>query len=263
MIEERVRKEEEYKLLINKIFAELNCNRLGIIESFDNITQTANISLVDLPYKNDEIFTKKTFFKVPLMTNTTQDGGLTIPIQTGDLCTLHIDDRDKDDYFTTGEIRKPHTTRKHNLNDCYFTILAPRPKNKTLQEYLQDAVKLYYKTTYLKLENTKATLQVNDNCLLKLENIETVLKTNSNSLTLSNVETGLKSGNAIVGINNGKIDLSNTITNLKTVLQTLILTLKTAQFVDNPASPTIVTQPNNTVIAQLTQIEILINNLLK
>ncbi len=230
MIEERVRKEEEYKLLINKIFAELNCNRLGIIESFNNTTQTATISIVDLPYKNEEVFTKKTFFEVPLMINATQDGGLTIPIKNGDLCVLHIDDRDKDDYFTTGEIRKPNTTRKHNLNDCYFTILAPRPKNKILQEYLQDAVKMYYKNTYLKLENTKATLQTQ---------------------------------NAKIEIDNNKIGLSNATTDLKTLLQTLITTLKTAQFVDNPASPTIITQPSNVVVAQLTQIETLINNLLK
>jgi len=196
---ERERKHDEYDVIIKKIFADLYCNKLGIIASFDAIKQTANIYIVDLEYKNNEVFDKRMLPNVPLMINATQDGGLTLPIKEGDLCVIHFDDRDKDDYLLTGEIRKPATTRKHDVNDCYFTILAPRPRNKTLPEYLTDAVKLYYKTTFLKLENNKASL---------------------------------KTSQANITIDDDKIDIANNITDLKTALQAIIDAVKPALSVD-------------------------------
>jgi hypothetical protein len=225
-----------YEKILNNIF----CNRLGVIDSFDNVTQKANITLVDIPFKasQNQVFDPIELSKVPLMVNATQNGGLTIPIQSGDLCVVHFDDKDKDLFFANlnnQNIQKPNTTRKHDVNDCYFTYLAPRPDNDNLAEYLNNAVKLYYKTTFLKLEENKATLQAS-NSLLSLEASKAKLSSGQTEMTI---------------INNLLL-IKNAIMDLKTLHMLHITAQKNSTYVDNPAAPTITVQPSTTYLAALT-----------
>jgi hypothetical protein len=214
---------ENLENLKNHLLSTIYCNRLGIIDSFNERTQRANITLVDLPFTDrGEVFSAIPLLDVPLMSQVTAKGGLTFPISQGDKCTVHFDDRNKDSFFVNGEVQKPQTTRKHDKNDCYFTILHPKALNNIIPNYINDAVTLYYQNTILQLKDNRASL---------------------------------KTKKASIAIDDDKIELKNELYNLKTLILNLTAAIKTSAYVDNPAAPTVVVQPHQSFITLITQFE--------
>lgn len=109
--------------LKNNIFATLNCINVGKINSYDTTTQSAKIELQMKRVKEDG-----TLVDYPLLTDcpviVLGGGGtfLDFPITAGDYCLVFFNDRNIDDWWTTGNVKEPKTKRKHNLSDGFALV---------------------------------------------------------------------------------------------------------------------------------------------
>lgn len=177
-------------ILKKEIMLDTNCHALGTIQSFDATKQTAQITInYNRSYINPD--NTLSFEPYPLLVDCPVvfmfggNGRLTMPITTGDTCVVLFNDRDIDNWFTTGNVTLPNTSRLHSLSDG-IAIVGLRSLGNKLSNYSSTAVQLYNDTCGISL-STK----------IKLENDVTTLK---NVITgLIDVIKGLTTTNAVVG----------------------------------------------------------------
>lgn len=118
----------------SEIFRDLNCIKIGEIQSFDKATASAEVKITIqewTDFDNDQSISYPVIADVPVMV--IQGGGAFIefPIKKGDPCLLFFNDRDFDIWWTSGNVTTPNSTRKHNLSDC-IALVGINPKSKSL-----------------------------------------------------------------------------------------------------------------------------------
>ena len=209
----------------------LNCHRVGIIESFDPVNQTATIKLVDKGVyeytENETIIDYPPLLEVPVLIHKATDGGITIPIIKGDTCLVVFNDRDLDNWLLNGLIQRPNTLRKHDLSDAIAIIGIKNQKNK-IADY---------------------------------NNLATVINYKNNKITIDDAEINLLNsvgnGNIII---DDKIDIKNAAENLKALITDFINIVKNLKTVD-PDSGNIPIDPSTS--SALTALSNRVGNLLK
>lgn len=118
--------------LKNEIFAQMNCIQIGKIESVNLSEQTVE---VQIQFKRrvfeDEIKSYPLLVDVPFIV--LQGGGafLEFPIEKGDTCLVFFNDRNIDDWWDSGSLKEPLTTRKHDLSDG-IAFVGLNSKNSAL-----------------------------------------------------------------------------------------------------------------------------------
>jgi len=149
----------------------INCHAVGTIQSFDSDKQTAEVSinykrviygkagdpptLADYPILVD----------VPVIVLSGGLGALTFPIAQGDTCLLLFNDRDLDNWFSSGQVVGPATPRMHSFSDA-IALVGVHSLKSPIDDYDADKV-------VLKLDQTKLTLGAK----VHLENATTDLLT--------------------------------------------------------------------------------------
>lgn len=147
--------------------SELNCIGVGKVQSFDATEQTVVVSLnylrtiLNTAASDDQsnYFTQNSniaypqLVKCPLLINSGGVGYLTFPIATGDECVIFFNDRDIDNWWTTGSQNSPpNSARLHDLNDA-LVFVGIRSLAKKLVSYNLNGVELGYGTTKVALED--------------------------------------------------------------------------------------------------------------
>jgi len=99
------------------ILYNLNCHQLGVIESFDAAKQTASIQLSVLRVVGNEEIPYPLLTDCPIMFPAAGGAYMTFPVVQGDPCLVLFNDRDIDNWFTTGNVVAPNTSRAHSLSD--------------------------------------------------------------------------------------------------------------------------------------------------
>lgn len=100
-----------------EIFYTLNCHQLGVIESFDPVKQTASIRLSMLRVIGTEEVAYPLLTDCPVMFPAAGGAYMTFPVVKGDPCLVLFNDRDIDNWFTTGNVVAPNSIRAHSLSD--------------------------------------------------------------------------------------------------------------------------------------------------
>jgi hypothetical protein len=101
-----------------RTMAQTNCHQVGQIVSFDATKQTVSVQLQVLAVLADG-----SQVPYPLLTDCpvfVYSGGaafITMPIAAGDPCLVLFNDRDLDNWFTTGNVVAPNSPRTHSLSD--------------------------------------------------------------------------------------------------------------------------------------------------
>ena len=214
------------------IFFNLNCHRVGVIQSFDTNKQTATIQLVDAWTDNSFQGNKSTplppLIHCPIIILKNKNGGLTCPITKGDECLVFFNDRDLDNWQTAGgEYQIPATARAHSLTDA-MAIVGLHSYANSISDYNNDATELNFKDSKISLSDdevsitsTQGTEIVMDD-KFKLSNETQDLKTLVDQLIniLLNLKTTPDGGVTLYPID------STTSTNLTTILANFNLLLK-------------------------------------
>lgn len=135
---------------------DLNCHQVGQIISFDASKQTASVQISVLKTLPDG---KQVPYPVlgdcPVAILSGGTAYLQMPIQSGDPCLVLFNDRDIDNWFTTGNVVAPNTERAHDLSDG-LVIVGVRNLGNKLAGYLLTGAALVNNGARVTVLNTGA-----------------------------------------------------------------------------------------------------------
>lgn len=110
-------------VLWKQILLNLHCVKIGIIQSYNAATKTANIQIVFSRVKNDgTVSYYPQLLTCPVVT--LQGGGYSMqfPIAVGDTCLILFSDRNIDAWYASGGQQPPPNGRLHDLSDAIALV---------------------------------------------------------------------------------------------------------------------------------------------
>jgi hypothetical protein len=148
--------------------ANLNCVKIGIIESVDLENSRVDVKLCT-KYDYNTIDAKEypILPDVPLIILGGLHGALEFPVAVGDECLVLFNDVCIDNYLLKGEISAPQFPRQHDLNDG-FALVGWR-SNTNISAIQEDCVSLNAKDVLIQIKNNNSSLRT------VIENINTVV----------------------------------------------------------------------------------------
>jgi hypothetical protein len=100
-----------------EIFANFNCIQIGRIEKYDKSTQIAEIQIQVKRRVGSRTINYPLLVDCPVVILQGGESYIEFPIKKDDYCLIFFNDRDIDNWFSTGNVKEPNTTRKHDLSD--------------------------------------------------------------------------------------------------------------------------------------------------
>jgi len=133
------------------LLRDMNCIKLGKIESYDIATQTVTVKfinkvLVETQSGKNVYRERPVLLEVPIIILSGGDSYLSFPISSGDDCLLFFNDRDVDNWYLEGNVTTPNTNRTHDLSDA-FAIVGIRNSQNLFSDIESDKVKLQFNST--------------------------------------------------------------------------------------------------------------------
>jgi hypothetical protein len=119
--------------LKKEIFSTMNCIQIGKINSIKSDEGTVEVEL-----QIKRLAVDGTSTTIPVLTDcpyfVLQGGGayIDMPITAGDYCIVLFNDRDIDNWWSTGNQSTPNTNRKHHLSDG-LALIGITPKQNALE----------------------------------------------------------------------------------------------------------------------------------
>lgn len=177
-------------LKLRAAFAMFNCHQLGTVQSFNAGKQTAEVSLNLQLTVSSIVRSYPLLVDVPVFVLGGGDRVVTVPIHSGDTCLVLFNDRDIDNWFSTGAIATPSSGRLHNLADGLALVGFRSSANPVTECSLQD----------VEVRNGQSRIAVGDLLLLKnsVTDLLTVLQAAAAAMTtLNSLKTGGDASSAI------------------------------------------------------------------
>lgn len=145
------------KSVINKVGLELNCVRVGIIQSFNPDDLTAEVLIANKKSlglnkngtqktRNYAVITAKICYCCPF---------ITYPIAQGEECILLFNDRELESWFISGEIQPEAYQRMHDLTDC-IAIVGLRSLAKMIT-IMADTLHVFYGNSDVQIKSDSIT----------------------------------------------------------------------------------------------------------
>lgn len=141
-----------------EIKSDLNCVKIGTIQSFDNAKKTATIQLLFKRNIPGRVASYPTLVDCPVFTLQGGGGSLQMPIQAGDTALVLFADRDIDNWFCSGSEAVPATARTHDLSDA-IALVGLNAENSDLSDYSAGEARLALSGARFALKAGKANVQ--------------------------------------------------------------------------------------------------------
>lgn len=177
-------------LKIRDMLSSLNCHQVGTVQSFNALKQTATVSLNMKLSVAGEIKSYPLLVDVPVFVLGGGNRVVTIPIRNGDTCLVLFNDRDVDNWFSTGIPSVPSSGRLHDLSDGLALVGFRSLANPVVN----------YSTTDVEVINGQSKISVGNLLLFKnaTTDLLTVLNSVITALTLlDSVKVGASAAAAI------------------------------------------------------------------
>jgi hypothetical protein len=154
-----------------KLMMDLNCVKIGTIQSYNASNRTASIQIVfQSQLKNG------TFVNVPLLVDcpvaTLQGGGFSVqlPIQKGDTCIVLFADRNIDAWFSGGQVQPPPDGSLHAIGDAIAIVGVNWSNDSSIAAMSTSEARLTDKSgnTKFGITNGKLTVQNSTQNLLTI-----------------------------------------------------------------------------------------------
>lgn len=136
---------------------QINCHQVGEIVSFDPETQTAEVQVKMSFLLNGEIKEYPLLLDCPCIILAGGQGSVTFPIQAGDSCLVLFNDRDMDNWYSSGQTMPPRTDRLHDFSDA-IALVGLRNKQNQISGYFAQGTEIKYAGSTIKLQDGKVTV---------------------------------------------------------------------------------------------------------
>ncbi len=133
--------------LRDQLKKEINCAKVGVIQSFDADLQEVTVKVAQQQVTSLKPDGTRTLAEYPLLLRVPvlfpAGGGftLTFPIAAGDECLVVFNDRQIDNWLTSGSGLPPSIGRVHDLSDG-IAIVGMRSNPRALEDVSTDSVQL-------------------------------------------------------------------------------------------------------------------------
>ena len=191
-------------LMKRDILISTNCHAIAIVQKFDPVKQVVEATMTyKKSFNTPPTFTStgdkaaSVFYKdYPVMLDMPAiilSGGaahLELPISQGDECLILFNDRDIDNWFSSGQVTALNTSRMHNFSDG-IALVGLRSLKKSITGWDLTRASLKHGTTRVgvssskvKIENANRTaLPVLNGIIDKVGNLQSALSTFAGSLS--------------------------------------------------------------------------------
>lgn len=192
--------EDVFEIVKEYTMAFINCSRIGRIRSFNPENCTAYIDIMELIPNNGNNEIPSILADVPVIFYGSRNTRITPPDIVGSNCLLIFQDRNIDNFLTTGEQYEPDNDRTHSYADCVALLTL----NSYIDEpvmYDENALTLYNGTQFAKIFNDSIELYAEK---IKLYNSQTTLLTLIKSLIteIKNITVNTSTSSTQQAINN-------------------------------------------------------------
>lgn len=210
---------DAFNFLKKDIMLNLSCHHIGIVKdiNFEKQTLSAQIAYKktflqkqpDDTYKN-VLVDYPPLIDVPFIVYRGGTACITMPIAIGDECLLMFNDRNIDNWFSSGQVTEVATNRFHSFSDA-IAIVGVQSVARSISDYDPEALALVNDAGYVRIKNNK----------IGIGNATSDLKTALDNLITAIV--GLTTTNAVVGAPSALSPASITaINNAKTLLDGIL-----------------------------------------
>ena len=187
---------------------ETYCHLPGRIERFYPEDQTADVSLPIQKFFDGLPREMPILPKCPVFLATGgATGRITMPIAAGDSCLVAVADRDIDNWWLTGNASVPKSRRSHDLSDS-FVLVGFRHKGNKVTDY---------SSTAIEIKNLGSTIK---------EDAAIKATASGGGVAELTADARMESANGAKAILTSKVRLANSSTDLKSVLDLLVDTIK-------------------------------------
>lgn len=142
--------------------AQINCHQVGEIVSFNPSTQTAEVQIKMTYIRNGEIKSYPLILDCPCIVLCGGNGRITLPIEKGDSCLVLFNDRDIDNWYSSGQTMPPRTNRTHAFADA-IALVGLRNKQNQISGYFADGVEIKHGNSSIKLKDGYIDIKGNVN----------------------------------------------------------------------------------------------------
>ncbi len=150
------------------VFKNMNCVKIGQIQSFDGTKKTARIQIVFrrvLP--NDSIANYPVLVDCPVFTLQGGGGAIQMPIQSGDQCIVLFSDRNIDAWFKNGGMAAPLNARAHDIADG-IALVGINALTSSLSNYEAGKLKILFNGADIEMASGIITIKNTMTTLLTL-----------------------------------------------------------------------------------------------
>jgi hypothetical protein len=150
------------------IFYNMNCVKIGIVQSFDGTKKTAEVQCAfKRVLKDGTIVRHALLIDCPVFT--LQGGGafVEMPIAPGDNCLLLFSDRNLDAWFETGSEAPPYDARAHHFTDA-IALVGLNSLQSSLPNYVPATARFGYGGAEVDISANLITLKNQTTTLLVL-----------------------------------------------------------------------------------------------
>lgn len=192
--------EDVFEIVKEYTMAFINCSRIGRIRSFNPENCTAYIDIMELIPNNGNNEIPSILADVPVIFYGSRNARITPPDIEGSNCLLIFQDRNIDNFLTTGEQYEPDNDRTHSYADCVALLTLNSYIDKPVM-YDANALTLYNGTQFAKIFNDSIELYAEK---IKLYNSQTTLLTLIKSLIteIQNITVNTSTSSTEQAINN-------------------------------------------------------------
>lgn len=138
--------------LRQEIFFALNCHQVGVIEEYDPAKQMASVRIAVLRITPAGEVPYPLLTHCPVYFPSGGDAYMTFPVRKGDTCLVLFNDRDLDNWFTTGNVVTPNSSRAHSLSDG-MVLVGLRHLGNQPADVDPDAVSIWNAGTQISIRN--------------------------------------------------------------------------------------------------------------
>lgn len=179
--------------LKREVMLSMNCVQIGTIQSFNSAKGTAKISInVKRKLLDGDDLEYPVLDDVPCFFLYGGTSKITMPIASGDSCIVIFADRSFDDWFLSGQVKAPDSTRCHSLSDGIALVGLKNLSQVSVTP--MDSICINGGSKKVAVKNNSTNLKAVITAVIKLiEDLEALIKTiqcGSYAMTVPNPATG-------------------------------------------------------------------------